>query len=253
MKNKKGKILTVTSKKGGVGKTITSLTLAGTYASLGYKYLVIDLDLYGGGVATYLNSKNDKTIFNLVEDYTNNRYEKIEDYIFTYNENIDVMAAPKDPRMANKIDSKYIPLIFRNVVYKYDAIIVDTNHILDETNLTVLDNSDEILYIFTNDTFDLKNTKSFISIMKDVGYTNYHTILNESIALSQNYYSMFDIRNIIKNNVDYTISKSMHIKNIDKYILDGEILIFNKKLSFSDKKEWEKLKSLAESLLDKED
>lgn len=253
MKNAKGKIITVTSTKGGVGKTITTLNLAGTYASLGYKVLVLDFDLYGGSVATYLNSNNDKTIFNLVEDYTNNRYEKIEDYIYNYNENIDIIAAPKDPRMANKIDSKYIPLILRNVVYKYDVILVDTNHILDETNLVVLDNSDEILYIFTNDTFDLKNTKSFISIMKDVGYTNYHTILNESIALSQNYYSMFDIRSIIKNNIDYTISKSMHIRNIDKYIIDGEILIFNKKLSFSDKKEWNKLKALAESLLDKED
>lgn len=253
MKNKKGKIITVTSTKGGVGKTITTLNLAGVYSKLGYKVLVIDLDLYGGAVATYLNSKNDKTIFNLAEDYTNNRYEKIEDYIYKYNENIDIMAAPKDPRMANKIDSKYIPLIFRNVIYKYDAVLVDTNHILDETNLVVLDNSDEILYLFTNDTFDLKNTKSFISIMKDVGYTNYHTILNESIALSQNYYSMFDIRSIIKNNIDYTISKSMHIRNIDKYILDGEILIFNKKLSFSDKKEWEKLSSLAKSLLKEEE
>ena len=253
MKNKKGKIITVTSTKGGVGKTITTLNLAGVYSKLGYKVLVIDLDLYGGAVATYLNSKNDKTIFNLAEDYTNNRYEKIEDYIYKYNENIDIIAAPKDPRMANKIDSKYIPLIFRNVIYKYDAVLVDTNHILDETNLVVLDNSDEILYLFTNDTFDLKNTKSFISIMKDVGYTNYHTILNESIALSQNYYSMFDIRSIIKNNIDYTISKSMHIRNIDKYILDGEILIFNKKLSFSDKKEWEKLSSLAKSLLKEEE
>lgn len=249
MKNSKGQIITVTSTKGGVGKTITTLTLAGVYSKLGYKTLVIDLDLYGGAVATYLNSKNDKTIFNLVEDYTNNRYEKIEDYIYQYSENIDLIAAPKDPRMANKINSKYIPLVFRNVIYKYDVVLVDTNHVLDETNIVVLDNSDTILYLFTNDTFDLKNTKSFISIMKDVGYKNYYTILNESIALSQNYYSLFDIRSIIKNNIDYTISKSMHIKNIDKYIIDGEILLFNKKLSFTDKKEWEKLTTLANDLL----
>lgn len=249
MKNSKGKIITVTSTKGGVGKTITTLNLAGTYSKLGYKVLVIDLDLYGGAVATYLNSNNDKTIFNLVEDYTNNRYEKIEDYIYTYNENIDIIAAPKDPRMANKIDSKYIPLILRNVVYKYDAILIDTNHILSETNIVILDNSDKILYMFTNDTFDLKNTKSFISIMKDVGFDNYYTVLNQSLITSKNYYSLFDIRNIIKNNVDYTISKSMHIKNIDKYLLDGDIVIFNKKLSFSDKKEWDKLKTLAEDLL----
>ena len=77
MKSAKGKIVTVTSTKGGVGKTIALLNLAGTYEKLGLKTLVIDLDLYGGAVATYLNSNNDKTIFNLVEDLTNNRYEKI--------------------------------------------------------------------------------------------------------------------------------------------------------------------------------
>ena len=253
MKNSKGKIITVTSTKGGVGKTITILNLAGTYAKLGYKTLVIDLDLYGGSVATYLNSQNDKTVFNLVEDYTNNRYEKIEDYIFHHSENIDIIAAPKDPRMANKIDSKYIPIIFRNVIYKYDAVLVDTNHILNETNIVILDNSDKILYMMTNDTFDLKNTKSFISIMKDVGFNNYYTVLNESINTSKSYYSLFDIRSIIKSNIDYTISKSMHIRNIDKYILDGEILISNKKLSFSDRKEWDKLPSLAETLLKDEE
>ena len=80
-------------------------------------------------------------------------------------------------------------------------------------------------------------------------WTRNSTNINQSLITSKNYYSLFDIRNIIKNNVDYTISKSMHIKNIDKYLLDGDIVIFNKKLSFSDKKEWDKLKTLAEDLL----
>ena len=252
MKSTKGKIITVTSTKGGVGKTITTLNLAGVYEKFGLKTLVIDLDLYGGAVATYLNSTNDRTIFNLVEDLTNNRYEKIEDYLFSYSENIHIIAAPKDPRMANKIDSKYIPLIFRNVVYKYDVILVDTSHVLDEINIVALDDSDSILYMFTNDTFDLKNTKSFISIMKDVGYQNYYTLLNESVMPGKSYYSLFDIRNIIKNNVDFTISRSMYIRNIDKYILEGKIVIFNKRLSFSDKKDYEKFKNIASTLLKQE-
>lgn len=249
MKSVKGKIITVTSTKGGVGKTISLLNLAGTYEKLGLKTLIIDLDLYGGAVATYLNSNNDKTIFNLVEDLTNNRYEKIEDYLFSYSDKIDIISAPKDPRMANKIESKYIPLILRNVIYKYDVILIDTSHNLNEINIVALDNSDSILYIFTNDTFDLKNTKSFIAIMKDVGYSNYYTVLNESIQPGKSFYSLFDIRNIIKSNVDFTISKSMHIRNIDKFIVDGKILIFNKNLSFTDKKEWEKMKSLASTLI----
>lgn len=249
MKATKGKIITITSTKGGVGKTIALLNLAGTYEKLGYKTLVIDLDLYGGAIATYLNSNNDKTIFNLVEDLTNNRYNTIDEYLFSYSDKIDIIAAPKDPRMASKIDSKYIPLILRNVIYKYDVILIDTTHNLNEVNIVTLDNSDSILYMFTNDTFDLKNTKSFISIMKDIGNDNYYTILNESVHPGKNNYSLFDIRNIIKSNVDFTISKSMYIRNIDKFILDGKILIFNKGLSFTDKREWEKLKVIANTLI----
>ncbi len=249
MKATKGKIITITSTKGGVGKTIALLNLAGTYEKLGYKTLVIDLDLYGGAIATYLNSNNDKTIFNLVEDLTNNRYNTIDEYLFSYSDKIDIIAAPKDPRMASKIDSKYIPLILRNVIYKYDVILIDTTHNLNEVNVVALDNSDSILYMFTNDTFDLKNTKSFISIMKDIGNDNYYTILNESVRPERNNYSLFDIRNIIKSNVDFTISKSMYIRNIDNFILDGKILIFNKGLSFTDKHEWEKLKVIANTLI----
>lgn len=252
MKNKKGKIITVTSTKGGVGKTIFALNLAGTYSNLGYKTLVIDLDLYGGAVSTYLNSTNNHTIYNLILDLNNNKYKKLEDYLYTYNENIDILSAPKDPRNAKKIDPKYIPVILNNALYKYDVILIDTSHNLNDANIITLDNSDYILYIFTNDTFDLKNSKSFISIMKDVGYNNYYMILNNSIQ-NKNYYSLYDIRNLLGTNIDYTISKSMHIKNIDKYILEGQILILNKNLTFTDKKENEKLKSIALKLLNEEE
>lgn len=252
MKKGKGKIVTITSTKGGVGKTITTLNLAACYQKLGLKTLVIDLDLFGGAISTYLNSTNDQTIFNLALDLSYNRYESLDNYIYKYSENISIISAPKDPRNANKIDAKYIPIILNNAVYKYDVILIDTNHILDEVNVTVLDNSDSILYILTNDLFDLKNTKSFISIMKDVGFKNYYVLLNESINPSRNYFSMYDIRNIIKNNIDFTISKSMYIRNIDKYIMDGEILMLNSKLSFRDKKDLNKYIEIAKKLIEEE-
>ncbi len=251
MKKGKGKIVTITSTKGGVGKTITTLNLAAVYHKMGLKTLVLDLDLFGGAIATYLDSNNDKTIFNLVEDLSYNRYEALDNYLFKYNENIFIISSPKDPRSASKIDSKYIPLILDNAVYRFDVILIDTSHLLNEINIVALDNSDSILYILTNDLFDLKNSKSFMSIMKDVGFNNYYVLLNESINPSRNYFSMYDIRNIIKNNVDFTISKSMHIKNIDKYIMDGEILILNQKLLFRDKNDMKKYEEIAKKLIEK--
>lgn len=249
MKKNRGKIVTFVSTKGGVGKTITLLNFAGIYSNLGLKTLVIDLDLYGGAVATYLNSDNDRTIYNLVEDFSNNRYKDLQDYVFSYNENIDIIASVKDPRYANKIEPKYIPLILNNAVYKYDVILIDTTRVLDPLNIITIDSSDSILYMFTNDVFDLKNTKSFMSILKDISYDNVYTLLNNSLFPERNYFSLYDIRNITKHNIDYTIDKSCHIKNIDKYIMGGKILILNKDLSFS-KKVYKNMENIAKELVD---
>ena len=41
-----GKIITISSVKGGVGKTTMTLNLAGIYCELNKRVLIIDLDLY---------------------------------------------------------------------------------------------------------------------------------------------------------------------------------------------------------------
>ena len=46
-----GKVVTVSSVKGGVGKTTLAANLAGLYFLLKKKVLIIDLDLYAGGIA----------------------------------------------------------------------------------------------------------------------------------------------------------------------------------------------------------
>ena len=44
------------------------------------RVLILDADLYGGSIALALNKKVDKTIFNFVDDYNNNRYSDLNDY-----------------------------------------------------------------------------------------------------------------------------------------------------------------------------
>ncbi len=252
MKIKKGKIVTVFSTKGGVGKTTTTLNLAYAYQSLGKKVLVLDFDLYGGNIATYLNAGCTKTMYHLALDLANNRYEALKDYIFNISSNIDIIASPKDPREANKIGAKYISLILRNAIYQYDVVLIDTTHILNDITILTLDDSDSICYLLTNDLFDLKNSKSFFAIMKDINYENIVVLLNESIAPSRNYFSLYDIRNMVKRNVDYTISKNMYLKNIDEYLMEGNFLLDNKKVPLSYRKELEHFKTIAKKLIGEE-
>lgn len=247
MKNKKGTIITITSCKGGVGKSITTMNLAGVYHLLKKKVLVIDLNLFGGALATMVNSKNDKTIFNLIDDMAYNRYKNIENYIYQINENISLIAAPKDPRNAYNINPSYIPLILNNVVYKYDVILLDTDHLMNDLKLITLDNSDKKLVMITNDILDLKNARSFFTIKEEIKMDNVYTLLNNSINTNKEYFSMYDIKNILKTNIDFMLPKTMNIKNIEKYIMDGKIISTNKKIT--SKKDLELLEYIALELI----
>ena len=105
-----------------------------------------------------------------------------------------------------------------------------TNLHLSDINLFAFDYSDKIVYMINNDSMNLKNMKTMVSILNDMNKKNYRIILNESNYKGKNYYNKYDIKNIINKNVNYIIPSSFYIKNIDKYIIDGEILTLNSKI-----------------------
>ena len=142
-----GKTLCIYSPKGGVGKTVLSLNLAGVAGSLDYKVLLLDYDMHTGALSMILNEEINKTIYNLTDDMANNRFKKITDYIYRYNEHIDVLASPKDPRQGNKISSRYLSMIIEKVRNIYDLVIIDTSSKMDDINIVTLDSVDTILFL----------------------------------------------------------------------------------------------------------
>lgn len=231
VKIKKGKIITITSMKGGVGKTMATLLFASLLKKHNKKVLVIDLDLYNGDIAFALNLDTKSNIYNLCDDVTNNRYNlDTNEYITSYDENIDILPSPKDPRQASKIDRKSLEIVLKSFAHKYDYILIDTNHILGVTNMVAFELSDIIFNIFTNDALDLKSTKTFISICKNMNVDNMHLVLNLAKEDKKQYFSGYEIESILKAKVNYLIPSNFYIKNIDKQIIDGKVLETYQKL-----------------------
>ncbi len=222
-----GKVITVTSRKGGVGKTTTILNLAGVYSNLSKKVLILDLDLYSNSVALSLNLKNEKTIYNLVLDITNHEFKSIHNYVEKYNDFIFVLPSLKDPRNASHIDPRYIEQIINLSKHDFDVLLIDTNHVLNDINVIIYDNTDTILNIMSNDPVDLANTRNFIHITKDIESLDLRILLNESNSQEEKYFSMYDIRSFLDYNISYKLGKEFFVKTIDKYVLDGKILTLN--------------------------
>lgn len=233
MANVRGKSLCISSSKGGVGKTFIVTCLAGIFANLGKKVLIVDFDLSGGSIAVSLNTPFEKSLYNLVDDYDNNRYKKFEDYVSHYdkNPNIDFIASPKDPRQATKIDSRFIEMVIDKAVNHYDIVLIDTCHDLNEFSISLMDKVDQILFVITNDIQDIKNMRNLVTVFKDIDLDYYKILLNNSRDPFKNYFSLYDIKNILKDNISYSLSSDLFIKNIDMYTLDGKIITLEPKMS----------------------
>ncbi len=228
---KKGKSLCISSAKGGVGKTITALNIAGCAEALDKKVLLVDFDLYSGGVAASLNVNYQTNLFTLYTDINSGAYKKLDDYTVKYSKNIDILACPKDPRQANKIDSKFVEQVIEKSTNYYDFVIIDTNHIINEHNLLIMSLADMVLFLVTNDLIDLKNMRSLVNVFNNAEFTKYKVLLNNSRDPFKEYFSVFNIKSIIKSNIDYTLSKEAFLKNIDNYLMNGKIPTLEKKYS----------------------
>lgn len=229
MKKKMGKSIGFFSGKGGVGKTVMTLNLAGIYESLNKKVLIMDMDLSGGNISLCLNQPANKTIYNFVDDFNNNRYRDFHDYVTKYDEYIDFLACPKDPRQATKIDSKYIEIALDKAMGYYDVVLVDMSHILNEVNLVLLDMVSSILFVLNNDPMDLKNVKSMLSIFKDLKKENYKILLYSAKDPFKKYFTSFDMKSILKSSIDYEVSSEFYLKNMDSYIMNGKIVTLQEK------------------------
>ena len=225
---KRGTVIAITSVKGGTGKTTTTLNIAGVLSEANKKILIIDGDLYNGGIAISLDLDYEKDLYLLVNDFATSHFDTLDNYVKKYNECIDILPASRDPRDASKIECKYLNLLLSKARMRYDVILIDLNQVMDTNNLTFLDEADLIYYVITNDLVDIKGIKTMIAIYSDMDKENYRIILNEAKDKLKPTLSKANVRNIIKDDIDYVIPSSFYLKDINSYALKGNIITLNK-------------------------
>lgn len=250
----KAKSICFYSPKGGVGKTVLAMNVAGLLSMKKKKILLIDFDVFNGGLSMLINDNITKTIYQLTDDLSNNRFRNIKDYVHKYNEYIDILCAPKDPRQGSKVDSRYIDIILEKSSLNYDFLIIDTSSVLDEVNLVTLDTASTIFFVTTNDLMSLKNLRNVISIFKDIENDNYKVILNGSFDFKYPYFSLSEMKKIIGANIDYSLSNAFFIRDISKLIYDNKIPVLDNSVYKKYKNEINKLELLVnEELIEKGD
>lgn len=252
MKNINGKTICIYSPKGGVGKSMISANIAGVSSLMNKKTLLIDADVYDGGLSLFIDSPIDKTIYTLSNDFKNNKFEMLYDYVYHYNDKIDILCAPKTQLQSGEVKVKYIESIISLAKSMYDLVVIDTNSSYNDLNKRIFNEVDEILLILTNDMINIKNIRNIINILKKEN-KSYKVLLNTSFDFKTEYFSNYEIINMINSNIDYTLDRETFFKNITSYMYNNEIPILHKDNEIKYYSLYERLKLIINDLMKKED
>ncbi|WP_183098607.1 AAA family ATPase [Nocardioides pelophilus] len=178
-----GRIVTVFSPKGGVGKTTSSVNLALALSDKGArKVCLVDLDLAFGDVAITMQLFPTHSIEQAVGSEDTIDLAMIEGLLTRHEESLNVLAAPAHPDVRERVTPLLISRILRALRDGFDYIVVDTSPSFDDATLTALDETDECVIIATLDVPTLKNVKVALETMDmlNIARGHRHLLLNRA-------------------------------------------------------------------------
>ncbi|MBO4704825.1 MAG: AAA family ATPase [Spirochaetaceae bacterium] len=138
--------ITVSTLKGGDGKTTLTILMGNNLAARGCKVLVVDLDpnnstsmYYSSGIENIENICIEKNIFLALT-----RKDARSNIIATRKENVDLIPSSLDLSSIRTIDTKTLSKVISQVDGEYDYVIIDTAPTYDNHTISALYTADLI-------------------------------------------------------------------------------------------------------------
>jgi pilus assembly protein CpaE len=177
-----GRLISVFSAKGGVGKTTVSTNMAVALSLLGHRVCLVDLDLGSGDVAITLQLPVVNTIVDALSISGEVGPDELAPLLTRYSDNLVALLAPNAPELNGSIGRHLIGNILATLKQSFDYVVVDTPPAFDDHVLQAFDESDLLLLLLTLDIPALKNLKITVETLNLLNFPRdkYRIVLNRA-------------------------------------------------------------------------
>ncbi len=169
-----GRIISVFSTKGGVGRSLIAVNLACGLRKLTQKRVaLVDLDLQFGDDAVLMDIKPTNMISTLARDCKEVEsvdYDLLESYMHTHEPSgVDLLPSPGQPHEAEFVEETDVQKILRALRRHYHYIVIDTSTHISEPVIAAIESSDLVLLLLTLELPTIKNGKLMLDLMDELG------------------------------------------------------------------------------------
>ncbi|MET0772038.1 MAG: response regulator [Candidatus Limnocylindrales bacterium] len=201
-----GRVITLFSPKGGVGRTTLAVNLAVAIAAdQGRSVALMDASFQFGDVGVLLNlNPRNKSIVDVLGE-GGSEPEHVDSALISHSTGIRVLLAPPSPEMAELVTTEHIRRVVDRLRMTHDVVIVDTAPVFQDSTLALLDMSDTVLGVLTLEITNIKNIRLFLEVADQLGYGSdkVRLVLNRSDSAYG--IRIADVENSIGRKVDHTI------------------------------------------------
>ena len=165
-----GKVITILSSKGGVGKTTLGVNLAVSLIRESQKRVaLIDLDSFSGkDVITLFGLEKPKSLFSIIKVLDNidvNLMKTMKGFLTTHSSGVIVMPLMNEPREAYSVEPVHVNKLIHLFREAFDFVIIDTKSVFNNLLVNACDKSNLHLILTYPDVLSLKQTSETINTL----------------------------------------------------------------------------------------
>ncbi|QGN33306.1 AAA family ATPase [Microlunatus sp. Gsoil 973] len=204
-----GRIVTVVSPKGGVGKTTVATNIAvGLAQRFPVRTVLVDLDIQFGDVASALDLDPEYFLPDTVQGQARRDPMALKTILTQHSTGLYVICAPDSPIEADTISGEDVAHLLQMLASEFMYVVVDTAPGLSEHTLAALDQTTDLILLSSMEVPGVRGLRKELDTLDqlDLLSTSRHVVIN--FAETHGLLGIADIEATIKAPVDLQLPRS---------------------------------------------